>query len=158
MDIFPTIADILDLPDTVMLEPLDGKTIFALLQGDEKPFEKPIPFRYRNAGALIDGNFKIYTDNRESEIYQLYNLQADPKESTNVAVEYPDVYEQMVSVYQQWDETVDNSIKGLDYPEKIVTDSSRDHTWMKDPRYEPYLDEWVKRWEYKDRIEPIQAK
>lgn len=156
MDIFPTIADILNLPDTVMLTPHDGQSIQDLWQG--KPLDsKPIPFRYRNKGAMIKDQFKIYTDNRDSDIYLLYNLEEDPLENKNVAEDYPQVYEEMVNTYKKWDQTVENSIKGLDYPEKIVTDSSRDHTWMKDPRYEPYLDEWVNRWEYKERIERSRA-
>jgi arylsulfatase A-like enzyme len=155
MDIFPTIASIIQLPDTVMLQPQDGQSLVKLWQEEEgvAKREQPIPFRYSNGGALVNNDFKIFTENRDSGIYQLYNLSSDPLESTDVSDQYPDIYESMISTYKKWDETVEISIKGLDYPEGVVTDSSRDHTWMKDPRYEPYLDEWVKRWEYKERIE-----
>lgn len=157
MDIFPTIAAILNLPDSAWLNPQDGKSAYPLLLGQKMEESKPIPFRYRNSGALIDGDFKLYIDNRDSGIYELYNLQEDPLESESVADRYPETFEQMVETYQKWNETVKNSIKGLDYPEKVVTDSSRDHTWMKDPSYQPYLDEWVKRPEYKERIERSRA-
>ena len=154
MDIFPTIANIIQLPDTVMLQPQDGQSLVKVWQDEDiAERDKPIPFRYRNGGALVNNNFKIFTENRDSGIYQLYKLSSDPLESTNVAEQYPEMYESMISTYEKWDQTVNNSIKGLDYPEGVVTDSSRDHTWMKDPRYQPYLDEWAKRWEYKERIE-----
>lgn len=157
MDIFPTIAELINLPDTVMLAPQDGKSIASLLEGKSISEEKPIPFRYRNGGALIDGDFKIYVENRDSNTYQLFNLKDDPLETEDVASEYPELFARMVDTYQRWDQTVENSIEGLDYPEKVVTDSSREHTWMEDPRYQPYLDEWEKRWEYKERIERSRA-
>ena len=58
----------------------------------------------------------------------------------------------MKKKFEKFDTSVENSILGLDYPEGKVTDSPIRKGWMTDPRYRPYLKEWVKRWEYHDRI------
>ena len=153
MDIFPTIADMLDLPDSVILNPTDGRSIEPLLQGNRPSNDKAIPFRYRNSGALIDGDFKLFVKDIKLDSFMLYNLAEDPAEIKDVSLEYPDKFNQLKATFREYNASIENSIAGLDYPEKQVTDSSRRHFWMNDPRYEPYLDEWVKRWEYKERIE-----
>jgi hypothetical protein len=41
---------------------------------------------------------------------------------------------------------------GKDYPEGKVLENPKSHFWMKDDRYHPFLEEWSKRPEYRDRI------
>ena len=62
------------------------------------------------------------------------------------------LYYTLLPRFNEFDVSVKRSIEGLDYPEKEVTDSARRHFWWHDDRYEPFLDEWVKRWEYGARI------
>jgi arylsulfatase A-like enzyme len=59
MDIFPTIAEILNLPPQVMTNPVDGSSIFHLFTENCMTREKPIPFKFENKGALIDNNYKL---------------------------------------------------------------------------------------------------
>lgn len=152
MDIFPTIAEIVGLPGSVMVQPVDGISIKHVLHGNKQLRETPIPFRFRNGGALIENGFKIVAKDRNSNDFKLYNLVQDPGETKDVSSIYPEKYEQMIRAFKAFDESVEESIAGLDYPEKEVTDSTRRRLWMQDPRYAPYLDEWVNRWEYRERI------
>ena len=59
MDIFPTIADLLELPEDCLLKPVDGETLKPLFTQDLKKRANPIPFRFLTKGALLDNNFKI---------------------------------------------------------------------------------------------------
>jgi arylsulfatase A-like enzyme len=152
MDIFPTIADLLNLPDSAMVFPQDGQSIKAVMIGNAGHRQKPIPFRFDKGGALIDNDFKLYIADRNSGEYQLYNLADDPKESTDVSADYPVKFEELKNQFTEFNASVENSIKGLDYPEGKLTDKPYRQGWMTDPRYRQYLDDWVKRPEYRDRI------
>lgn len=152
MDIFPTIAEITGLPDSAGIYPQDGRSVFPVFRNHGAERDKPIPFRYIKGGALIDKDFKLFTEDRESGKYSLYHLASDPKESTDVSDQYPEVFRELKMQFEAFDQSVENSIKGLDYPEGEVTDSPRRMEWMTDPRYEPYLEEWLEREEYRSRI------
>ncbi len=152
MDIFPTIADIVSLPDSVMTCPRDGQSIRPVLTGNRLERDKPIPFRFQKSGALIDNGFKLYTGDRTTDAFELFNLSEDPGETVDVSSEYPGKYAEMKEIFNEFNHSVEKSIQGLDYPAKEILDSSRRRVWMTDPRYEPYLDEWVKKWEYGHRI------
>lgn len=59
----------------------------------------------------------------------------------------------MKSKFLEWNASVDACIQGMDYPEgEVLADHPDTHTWMEDPRNEPYLDEWVKIPEYESYI------
>jgi len=59
MDIFPTIANILGLPDSALLKPVDGISLAPLLEHNIARRENPIPFRFRRKGALVDNDYKL---------------------------------------------------------------------------------------------------
>lgn len=152
MDIFPTIADWLNLPDSAMVFPQDGQSIKAIMIGNADKRQKPIPFRFDKGGALIDNDFKLYIADRNSGEYQLYNLADDPKETTDVSVKYPEKFEELKNRFTEFDASVEKSIEGKDYPEGKLTDKPYRQGWMTDPRYEPYLEDWLEKREYRDRI------
>ena len=53
----------------------------------------------------------------------------------------------------RWNSSVDASVVGKDYPEEKVNENEpKQHPWVDDERYKPYLEEWRKRPEYKNRI------
>lgn len=152
MDIFPTIADLLNLPDSVMIYPQDGQSINPVFMGSTNKRQIPIPFRHNKGGAMIDDGFKLYIADRNSGKYQLYNLAGDPKETTDVSAKYPEKFEELKNRFTDFDASVEKSIEGKDYPEGKLTDKPYRQGWMTDPRYRQYLDDWVKRPEYRDRI------
>ncbi|RMG01140.1 MAG: N-acetylgalactosamine 6-sulfate sulfatase [Planctomycetota bacterium] len=153
LDIFPTIADILDLPGDAMLEPVDGISLVPVIQGQAKTRAKPLPFRHTGRGAWIDNDWKLVVPDITKDTAELYNLVNDPKETTNLADREPERLRQMLAAFQAWSASVDRSQAGLDYPEKRVWDDepgSRD--WTTSPEYAPYLDMLKKRPEYAGRI------
>jgi arylsulfatase A-like enzyme len=152
MDIFPTIVDILGLPKDNMLNPIDGISLRPILKNEVGERNKKIPFRYQDQGVLLDNNYKlIATSVKESE-FVLYNLESDPLESQNISKEKPVLFEQMKMEFIKWNQTVESSMLGKDYPEGKVLENPKSHFWMKDDRYHPFLEEWSKRPEYRDRI------
>jgi arylsulfatase A-like enzyme len=116
MDIFPTIADLLNLPDSVMVFPQDGQSIKAVLEGNRGQRQKPIPFRFDKGGALIDNDYKLYIADRNSSEYQLYNLADDPQETTDVSAEYPEKFEELKNRFTEFDASVEKSIKRTGLP------------------------------------------
>ena len=152
MDIFPTIADIINLPDTDLLKPIDGITLKPIFENDLSNRDKRIPFRYKDQGALIDNNFKLVVTSIDKEKFELYDLEKDFSESIDLSSENPLIFNKMKTDYLKWSESIDSSQVGIDYPEGKVLNNPERHFWMNDDRYKPYMREWLDRPEYRDRI------
>ena len=152
MDIFPTIADILNLPDTDLLKPVDGITLKPIFKKDLINRDKQIPFRYKDQGALIDNNFKLVVTSIDKEKFELYDLEKDYSESIDLVSQNPLIFNQMKTDFLKWSESIDSSQAGIDYPEGKVLKNPKRHFWMNDDRYKPYMREWLDRPEYRDRI------
>ena len=152
MDIFPTIADILDLPETDLLKPVDGISLKPIFKNDIKNRDKKIPFRYKDQGALVDNNFKLVATSIQKKEFELYDLENDSGETTDLAAQNPMIFNQMKKDFLKWGKSIDSSLDGIDYPEGKVLKNPERHFWMNDDRYEPYLEEWLNRPEYRDRI------
>jgi arylsulfatase A-like enzyme len=153
MDIFPTLAEVLGLPPSVMLPPVDGTSIRALFKQDIPEREAFIPFRFRDQGALIENNYKLVATSLEQQAYALYDLVRDPGESEDISMDHTDLFNEMKGRFLEWNASVEASVQGKDYPEgEVFADHPESHTWMEDPRYEPYLEEWVRIPEYASYI------
>ena len=153
MDIFPTIADILYLPESVQLKPTDGISLSPIFNAEPGKRKEPIPFRFRGKGALVDNDHKLVATNIKNESYELYNLKTDPGESKDISKDKPELFNRMKSTFVKWNASVDASVAGKDYPEgKVRADEPVPHFWMTDERYEPFLDEWKLRQEYAGQL------
>ena len=153
LDIFPTLVDILDLPETALLQPSDGISVAPLFESEIGRREQPIPFRSRGRAALIDNEYKLITHDIASGEYELYHLDHDPKETTDLDASEPRVAERLRRALETWNLAVEASIAGKDYPEGPVNpDDPAPRFWMTYEPYEPYLDELKKRPEYGARI------
>jgi len=84
--------------------------------------------------------------------FELYNIQIDPKELKNIALQNPKVFNKMKSEYLNWKESVISSVKGYDYPGDTLFNQPFRRFWMNDKKYEPFLKEFIKRPEYEKRI------
>ena len=145
MDIFPTLAELLDLPEAALLRPTDGDSLASLFDHDLKSREKPIPFRFNEKGALIDNDYKLVTTDRETGAFELYNLKDDPKETTNISQDEPEVFHRMKTMFLEWNNSVEASVAGKDYLEGRVRDGEPEsHDWKDDERYMKALDAWNK--------------
>lgn len=143
VDIFPTVAEIVGLPDSAMLKPIDGVSIRPLFDGEIGPRKTPLFFRHRDRGVILENTMKLHVTKKEVE---LYDLAADEKEENNLAKAKPKVVERMKAAYLAWEEGVDASVAGKDYPEgEVDPDQPERRFWRDDPAYAPYAEKWVAR-------------
>jgi len=153
MDIFSTLATVTGLADTVMLQPQDGVSLAPLFEKDLKRREQPIGFRHTRRAALIDNNFKLITLNIEEDTFQLYDLDNDPREQHDLFKERPKVARRLRAAFQRWNQSVEASVAGHDYPEGSVSPSEpQPRFWTAVKEYQPYFEAWKKRPEYKSRL------
>ncbi len=120
VDVLPTLCSLLDLPLPADRH-LDGTDLAPLLKGKYKDFKRSQPFfwflrRSRPIVALRDGKYSLvgYRDNADlsdnnmldenwiplmKELgfinYELYDLKQDPKQTTNIAAENPEVTQRL---------------------------------------------------------------
>lgn len=149
MDIFPTIADIVDLPKSSMIVPVDGASIHKLFISDLKKRKTPIPFRYQGKAAIIDNNYKLISLDIDKDEFELYDLEKDPKESNNIISKEHKIAQQMISKFRLWNQSVERSAKGEDYPNGLMQPNGHRVYWDSLPAYKPYLEAWKNRPEYK---------
>ncbi len=149
MDLFPTIAEIVGLPDDAMTQPIDGVSLTRLFEEELSKRAEPVGFRYQSQRALVGDRFKLIARNLAEGTFELYDLIADPQESRDVTGEHPQMAEQMKRELLAWEAGVDASFDGKDYPAgAVVPPDPKPIDWFRTPRYRPFLDEWGKRWEY----------
>lgn len=154
MDIFPTIAEIVGLPDSVMQQPLDGESLLPLFSKELERRSSPIGFRHTGRAAFIDNDYKLVLPSRGNQTIELYNLAEDERETTDLFATEPEIAERMVELFNDWNKSVTNSGHGNDYPEgRVDPDHPASRQWMKSPDYAPYVDRLRERREYRSRIE-----
>lgn len=159
LDIFPTLADLLSLPETARLKPADGTSLKPLLAAELAAREKPIPFRHMGKGAWLDNTHKLVAANIEEETFELYDLAADPAESKDLAAAQPERLAQMKRDFLAWSASVESSVKGKDYAEgRVRADHPSSHSWSEDPRYRPHLESLRQRPEYSHYLTPRKTR
>jgi arylsulfatase A-like enzyme len=150
IDIFPTVADLLGLPASAMLKPVDGVSLKPLLAAEVAERAKPLPFRHQNRAALVDNRYKIITQNIGAGKFELYDLANDPAETNDIAAQQPEITARMKQALLDWNESVKRSVSGHDYPEgKVFANEPPSRDWTTAPEYQPYLAEWRTRPEYR---------
>jgi len=159
-DLFPTIAEIVGLPESVMTKPMDGISLKPLFDQELDQRLTPIGFRYQAKRALIADRYKLLTDNLAGGKFELYDLIADAKESRDLRSDQPEIFAQMKRQLLQWNASVDASFIGQDYVEGQVTPADPESVaWYDLPQYQPYLKEWKQRWEFQSYLKrPIENK
>ncbi len=115
-DYLPTILDILNIkyPDN---RPLDGESLKPLI--NNQPFERtrPIGFRGGNQIAWHSGNNKIYSSDA-GKTWELYDLQADSSEQTNLPRENPGLVAELQTEVNVWLSSCKASDAEQDYRSK----------------------------------------
>ncbi len=154
MDLFPTVANILGLPGEVFVQPLDGISLKPLFTAELTARPKPIPFRFGAKAALVDNRFKLLTNGLSNGGFQLYDLETDPHESRDLSGEQPERFERMKRELLAWNEAVEASLAGRDYPiGQVVPADPEPQNWYEIPAYAPYLPQWKDRWEFKSYLD-----
>ena len=111
-DYFPTIVDILgiDPPDV----PLDGISLWPLIQGQVTKRNAPIGFQSRDQIAWMTDQYKIYSPDK-GRTWQLYDLVRDPAEQTDLATGEEDRVRALTADVEKWLSSCRNSDGGGDY-------------------------------------------
>jgi arylsulfatase A-like enzyme len=154
MDLFPTVADILGLPGDVFVQPLDGISLQPLFRGESPQRAQPIPFRFGSKIALVDNRYKLLTNDLGQGEFQLYDLEADPRETSDISVQKPDVFQRMKRELLTWNESVEASFAGRDYPQGAVVPADPEpQNWYDTAAYQAYLPAWKDRGDFKSYLE-----
>jgi len=154
MDIFPTIAEIVDLPTEASLSVQDGISLRSLFAGEIGKRPKPIPFRHVGRSALIDNDYKFVRPDRRQQSGALYNLADDPSESEDLSELKPEIVKAMQAQLDGWSRSVDASASGKDYASgKLDAGHPEPRFWTEIDAYAPYFEAWRKRPEYRSRLQ-----
>jgi arylsulfatase A-like enzyme len=154
MDIFPTLAALVGLPESVMLAPRDGVSLTPLFDGNIERRERPIPFRHQGRAALVDNNYKLLTQDLSEGTFELYDLENDPAETQNLVEQQPELAARLQDALQAWSSSVDASAAGQDYADGLLDVSeSEPRNWVTLEEYAPFLEDWKNRPEYASRLE-----
>jgi arylsulfatase A-like enzyme len=151
VDIFPTIAEITGLPASALLAPLDGTSLKSLFTADRAERATPLGFRHTGRAALIDNRYKILTQDLSAGKFEVYDLEADPRETRDISVEKPEIAARLQQTLLRWNESVSASFSGRDYPGgKIAPGEPKSRDWATSAEYQPYLKQLLARPEYRN--------
>lgn len=161
MDIFPTIAAVVGLPDSALLRPSDGISLKPLFAQEVGERATPLAFRYLGGSALIDNRYKLVSRLLAKGKFgqlELYDLEADPRETRDLASTQPAVMRRMSEMLARWNASVEASVAGRDYPEGRVNpaDLRKPRGWTAMPEYEPHLPAMLRRPEYRRTAEKLK--
>ena len=103
-DVMPTLLELAQIqkPSHIVL---DGTSIVPLLQGKKLQREKPLYWRNEALIALRSGNWKIVGDSFR-KTFELYNLDIDYRETTDVSSFYPEIFERLKKRLIEYDNEV----------------------------------------------------
>lgn len=112
-DYLPTILDCLEVeyPDP---RPIDGVSLMPLILGKTFVRNKPIGFQSKNQIAWHDGAHKLYSSD-QGKTWELYDLESDPGEKTDLAKRKKDLVKQMAQAVSDWQASCKSSDQEHDY-------------------------------------------
>ncbi|PQO33831.1 sulfatase-like hydrolase/transferase [Blastopirellula marina] len=102
LDIFPTMMHAAGISQTSG-KPLDGVDLTPFLTGQTKaPPHQTLYWKSGANWAIRDGDLKLVVSKGGSGQPQLYDLQKDQSEQTDLAAQYPQKVEQLSAMYREW--------------------------------------------------------
>ncbi len=106
IDIMPTLAEIAGATypkqfNNQEIVPMQGVSLMPVLNGESVSRNKPLYWQWSKGKAVLDGKWKIVSWGDDSA-WELYNLEADPTETNNLAPIHPDIVEKMDGMFNNW--------------------------------------------------------
>jgi arylsulfatase A-like enzyme len=136
IDIYPTLVDLTQAKVPNQIEPLDGISLLPLIDGVMKNRPKPMGFWQTGAGfplvekgdkkMSVDSGPSAWNDNqyklhkRVGGKLELYDLAKDRAEKDDLAAAHPEIVKRMKAELENWQRSVIQSCRGLDYPAQRV--------------------------------------
>jgi arylsulfatase A-like enzyme len=108
-DLLPTLAAISGTALDENLQ-LDGINLLPHLMENEHPPTRPLFWWHNKEMAIRQGDFKLITDTSFSETL-LYDLHMDPGEKKDIALQKPDLVEELLGLLKAWKEEVTRDVK-----------------------------------------------
>jgi arylsulfatase len=87
--------------------PMQGESLLPALLGEKSQRESPLFWEWQDGQAVREGEWKLVRDGMESD-WELYQVNADPTEISNLALQYPEKVEALKLLFLQWKERVMN--------------------------------------------------
>ncbi len=152
VDIGATLQEWYDLDESALL-PQDGQSLLHCLGTPDSGRTVPLYFRQTGKGALVTQRWKLHFHLAAEKVTEIYDLERDPAESTNLLPSLESHLSPLISSYWTMNESVERSIAGLDYPEKAVLPQPPDRHWGEDETYRQLLPMLLEIPYYKEHYE-----
>jgi len=110
-DYLPTVLDYLGVAPTEARHPIDGISLRGVIEGTMKQRPRPIGFQSKGTRALSDNRFKLVRSPQRDAAAELYDLRADPGETTDVAALHPEITQQMTQQLRAFEASCEASDK-----------------------------------------------
>ena len=150
VDIFPTLSEIVGLPQDACIRPQDGESLLKLFKQELPLRKKPLIFSSNGRMAIIDNNWKLLSLSGEnSPKEELYDLSTDISETTNLMNKKRQVFLNLNKHLNACRISIQHSMQGKDYHSGVVQDQPPRIFWTEVKEYEKYFNDWKKRPEYK---------
>ncbi len=105
-DYLPTTLDfIAPKSDNLKKRPIDGVSLKQIILGETTRRGTPIGFESRKQLAWSGDQYKLYSSDA-GQSFELYDLQADPAEATDIAASKPVVAKRMAAELEAWRDAV----------------------------------------------------
>lgn len=141
IDLMPTILEACQVEQPNDVE-LDGRSLLPLLKGQSPDWPEryiatqwhrgDVPVRYHHF-MIRDSQWKLLNNSKPMieqletpPEFELYDLVADPGESTNLIDEHPEVFKRMKIAYDQWFDDVSNTRPDNYAPPRIIIGSDHE--------------------------------
>lgn len=119
-----------------MLHVVDGESIVPLFTGGTPKRTHPIYFGNKGM-AVMDNRYKLVKNgNGKGPQWELYDLEKDFAETTDLADEQPDRVKRMQEQAMAIAASIDASEQGKDYPEGKVIQPQRSAVWSDMKEYQ----------------------
>ena len=99
MDIAPTCLHVARIEPTGEFE-MDGKPLTRLLAGRDRDGHPALFFEHMGGKGMREGNWK--TSALKDQPWELFDLAADPGETTNLAKQHPEQLKSMIAKWEAW--------------------------------------------------------
>ncbi|MDC1106698.1 sulfatase-like hydrolase/transferase [Prolixibacteraceae bacterium] len=107
MDIYPTITKLAEIEND---HPIDGEDIMGVIKGESTINDRDLFWEWKNQTAMRRGDYKLVIikdkKGKKSDDIELYNLNNDESEKTNIAEQEPALVAEMQLAVDNWKRSV----------------------------------------------------